>query len=385
MFYLFREDCNIVYGVNGACIYDLGNGKMYSMKKNESIVLKDMQQGKTIKDIYEKHTHATVDEVCKRLEDAGIVTKAETFCPHEEYREGKYKISRLEKEYRIHTCYLELPFDCMQSCIYCKSNKLLGCFSCSKAKKSCTLDFDFYSNVIKEVQELGCKNFVFYGGDILSHYLGLKELMELFEKQTSIGLIVPIKDDLKEIQRVLSEKSNVYVVLNVDYNKMKSYTFEAKRNISYNFNVPLEEGKKALSELVQLKEKGISYMISFYSCKKSNFNYSRQFPQIQMDKRMYKLVEEVNPCLFGKIAIKSDKRVYPCINSQREIGDISGDIKEGLEKSFEKLIMYWESSYTKRTNCAICKYGKSCVDCRSYEENFGRDLTEKDCNGYQED
>ncbi|GFI22559.1 hypothetical protein IMSAGC011_01335 [Lachnospiraceae bacterium] len=385
MFYLFREDCNIVYGVNGACIYDLGNGKMYSIKKNESIVLQAMQQGKTIKDIYEKNDHATVDMVCKRLEEASIVTKSETFCPHEEYREGKYKTSRLEKEYRIHTCFLELPFDCMQSCIYCESNKLLGCFACSKVKKSCTLDFNFYSNVIKEILGLGCKNFVFYGGDILSHYLELKELMDLFDKQTSIGLILPIKDDVKEISKVLSERSNVYVVLNVDYNKMGNYTFQQRKNISYNFNVSLEEGKKALSELLQLRERGINYMISFFSDKKSNFNYSRQLPQIQMDKKMYKLVEEVNPCLFGKITIKSNKRVYPCINSRCEIGDISGDIKEGLENSFEKLIMYWESSYIKRTNCAICKYGKSCVDCRSYEENFERDLTEKDCNGYLED
>ena len=385
MFYLFREDCNVVYGVNGACIYDLRNGKMYSMKKNESFVLQAMQQGKTIKDIYGENDHAIVNMVCKRLEEAGIVTESETFPPHEEYREGKYKTSRLEKEYRIHTCFFELPFDCKQNCNYCESNRLLGCFSCSKVKKSCALDVNFYNNAIKEIQELGCKNLVFYGGDILSHYLELKKIMNLIDKQTSIGLIVPMKGDIKGVLKILSERSNVYVVLNVDYNKMGNYTFRQENNISYNFNVPLEEGKKAINSLLQLKEKGINYMISFYSDKKSNFNYSQQLPQIQMDKKMYKLVEEVNPCLFGKITIKSNRRVYPCINSRTEIGYISENIKEGLEKSFDKLIMYWESSYTRRKNCVMCKYGKSCVDCRSYEENFGKGLTEKDCNGYLEE
>lgn len=385
MFYLFRDDCNIVYGINGACIYDLGKRKIYSMKKSESVVLRAIQQGKSIKDIYEENEHDTVDLVCKRLKEADVVTESDTFWAHEEYREGKYKTSRLEKEYRVHTCFIELPFDCLQGCVHCNSNKLLGCFSCSKVAKSSSFDFDFYSNVIKEVRELECNHFVFYGGDILSHYTELKGLMDLFDRQTTIGLIAPENDNVNEILKSFSEKRKIYAVLNIDYDKIEDYSFQHTKNISYNINVPLEKGEGVIGEFLKIRDNGINYMTSFYSDNKSSINYSRQFPQIQIDKRLYRLVEEVNPCLFGKITIKSNKRVYPCINSQNEIGDISGDIKAGLEKSFEKLIMYWESSYNKRTNCAICKYGKSCVDCRSYDENFERDLTEKACYGHMED
>lgn len=380
MFFNIKKDCNVVFGINGASVYDLSEKKMYSLKVDESKVLFSMQYGKNREELEEKYGESLVERTYDQLKLAGVIEESESFYPHEEFRNGKYKVSRLEKEYRINMCYLELPLSCKVDCEYCGKNSLLGCYSCRKPKEeNKSIDLNFYKRIICELKGDGCRHFILYGGNVLEYFSVVKEIMDSIVIDSQVGIIISIENILNNEIEKYFENNKVYIVSNVNYEKMDEYTYLSKSNLLYNFNISLNKSSEALNKLQKFKDSGIKFITSFYSDELTEINYSVQFPQIQMDKNMYRIVEDINPCMFGKITIKSDKRIYPCINSNKYIGDISNNIREGLEKSYENLVMYWESAYTKRKSCSICKYGKSCIDCRSYIENFGGLIMDKNC------
>lgn len=377
MFWCLKEGCNVVYGKNGACIYNLNNCKVYSMDIDESKMLYDIEHGKSIFEIKECYDCKLVDSVIKKLECAEILMTSSQFYPKEIFRDGKCMVSRLEKQYRLSTCYLELGFTCNNGCSYCSANRLFGCYSCKTTVSKNCFNFGFYITVIDALKELGCKNFILYGGDLITNFIHVKSIIDYLKPDAQVGIVISIDNPLDNSIDNYLNQNNIIKFINVDYNKRELYTYSADYKTFYNFNVKLNDEREELKELTKFDKKAIKYNISYYADKYEKISYSK-FPQIKLTSKSFTMVDEINLCLYGKIVIKSDKKVYPCVNSFKPIGSINENIRSNLEKSFKLLFEYWEGTYKNYINCSSCKYKKSCRNCLTFHENFGCDK-KKNC------
>lgn len=92
---------------------------------------------------------------------------------------------------------------------------------------------------------------------------------------------------------------------------------------------------------------------------------------IKVDKESYNFNKNVNPCLFGKVAITLKGNVIPCQNARSHIlGNIFSNIS--LNDVIKKgcLDEYWYLNKDKIELCKECEFRYGCNDCLILTHEF---------------
>lgn len=372
-----KNSCKIIYGFNGAVIYDFDKSIKYNIFDAESKILFDLQSGQPIEQLFKKYDNKILKNLISNLNETGVGYLSESFIPVEPYRIGNLRLSSSQKTYTLNTAYIELPTDCNKNCSYCNSSKISGCYSCSVAKNIDNKDSLFYRKLIDSLNLYNCKNFIFHGGNPLIDWSFTKPILDyLMSKKDNSSIFIITNDSIidKNILNYIS-KNKINLIINVNYTNNYSaeklyYLYDIlHNNIIVNFNVNhnyIDNFKNSYIDLIN-NYKNITY--SIYSDKESlKVNYSTDLPNNPINIDLFNALDSSHPCLFGKISIKSDKKVYPCIGfNNNELLDLSMKSLEYLLFETNNLFNFWSLSLNDIEHCSDCKFRKCCSDCRAFE------------------
>ena len=362
----FKYKTRIIYGMNGAVIYDLEQKRMFSVEILESKILKELEYGARIEDLYDVYTPGIVDEFCEKLIRAGVAVLYDTFVPRETCRAGTKVLSQKFIPYTLQRCFIELPFPCALDCDHCRSPKLFGCFSCSVAESVTSIDFSFYKNIFQQIFDFNCQEIYLYGGNPLAHWGETRELINYIRRVSSCKIYLLFAyQELDPSILTFIAKQSVIPVLNVNWPFVPE-TFNKKW--IYNFNVAYADFPKFKSYCTNLNDLGVKYFSGIYSGEeKIKIDYIAEGFMQDMDTLLFEVMDIMHPCLCGQLAIKANKKIYVCKNMHEPIGDLT---KADLTKIFSlnPVIMQSWSSATAAI-CPNCKYRKSCLNCRAFNEN----------------
>ena len=388
-----NNSCEIVYGENGAVLYDFDSSKIYNIEVIKAQILRSSQNGIALEKLFFKYGQTIVEKFIEDLIKARVGYIANTFIPTETYRVGNIKVNNYRKTYTLQRVYLELPIGCNNNCKYCNIQKLNGCFSCSIPKDIYNKDLDFYTSIIDKLCELNCETIILHGGDPLAEWGFTKKILEHILSQhnnkPNITLITNYTEINHEILQYFAEH-NINIVLNVGYSiqlnsaDISSYynnLLELGVNCIVNFNIEYKDIENFwdLYDILSFSCKNIYY--SIYSNSEDELlkiNYMSDLPNNIIDPSTVVLSEFSHPCLFGTMSIKSDRKVYPCIGfNTNELLDLKKYNLKTLFFKSDELLKLWNMSIVNLENCSKCKFRKSCCDCRAFELSISEKIDSK--------
>lgn len=369
IYFNIRDGISIVYGSNGAVVYRKDNCRMYDVFLQESHILQSIEEGMSYQQLKTTYLESQVDTLIKNLLDAGVVYQTNTFIPREDFNSTSNLLSQFGL-LQLKRCFIEMPFSCEMNCSHCNSRKLFGCFSCSKPSHTNSLSFDenYYINLIDDVAAVGCRQYYFYGGDLIANFSFLEPLVKW------------LCCNYPDIKIYLITPAHNYLDWGDWQKKVKMYHLIPIYNILWNGHLPLLNHQHKYNFIVELADyesfkvhrtnTADSASISSFCIYSKNRNISMNYIEERFIKDNRIAIRSLNsiyhPCLCGQLAFKSDKKVYSCKDVITPLGDLQNMSFQYFLETNEKYLQAWTSL---NSTCQNCKFNNSCLDCRSYDEN----------------
>lgn len=380
-------NCGCVEGKTGTMLFDFKNKKAYRISEIESKALTKMLQGNAVEDVVLDNEN--IKKFVNQLLELGLAFKKGIWSPTEKFHKGS--LYELHPEYRIilNNIFIELPGNCEEKCEHCGKSKINGCFTCV-IPSSTEYNKHYYSKMIGEVAAFRFKNIYFYGGDIFKEKDRLIEILRytrlLIDKGENIFLICNYKHVNYKLLEILREL-DIRLIIGFDcigksskeiLSSISKVAYKMK-NMKWCANLCLDSSNAILFETVKqevlktYQSTDIVYSI-YVQSDQERLKYHTDIPKIYCDETTFFLLEKVNPCLAGTLAINAKGEVRPCPCIDEVIGKI--DYEKGLTFSrvfgnTEKIREFWELSIDKLEPCKECEYRRTCSDCRAIDFMFG--------------
>ena len=374
-----RESCKLVSGTKRAAIYDLEQGKVYSINE-------------TARQIVEQKFDS--EGFWQKLESVGLTEVSSR--PHPE-------VQAQIPEVGLEFMWLELTNRCNQKCVHC--------YASSERKPDIRVELptSTWQRVIEEGKNLGCTKLQFIGGEPLL-YKGLMDLAitaenlgyEFVEIFTNGTLLTPKKiGNIKDlgIHVALSLYSSVPEV----HDRVTQVPGSFER--TYKVLQLLKEAEVPTRiAIVVMKHNQDTVLATQDFLEKIGLKSGRPdiirptgrgqcgelLPNNEvtqtwglMTKPSFSTSAEEfyrnrfwNSCWAGKIAITSDGKIIPCIFAREHVvSSIANSLEEGIKG--EKLQSLWKTTKDEIEGCRDCEYRYACHDCRPLAEDTTGNLYAK--------
>lgn len=376
MYYCLNKDVYIVDGLRKSCIYDLYNGRLYSINHNLANILKD------INDCYYDTEYIFKDELNEiiniLIEKEIISTSITKKINHIEDLKINYKTFKL--------AWIEITSKCNLKCIHCyNESDDFKYHDMSVEEYKYTIDF-LLTNGIKKLQIIGGEPFInpIILKEMLEYSVGKFELLEIFTN----GTLIP-----HEFYKYLKQNNirialSVYSYNNIDHDKVtnvigshhktnKTIANLKKYGIQYRICNVLMDGVTLGQQNTNLyklnPEKDVvrmsgraNYKLLTHELIKKKLITKKTF-ETPINKAFVTRLVSGHNCFSNRIYVSSDLNIYPCVMERR----IShGNIKETKLLQFNNNILNYNKDYID--GCKHCEYRYACFDCRpnSLDENI---------------
>ena len=376
MYYCLNKDVYIVDGLRKSCIYDLYNGRLYSINHNLANILKD------INDCYYDTEYIFKDELNEiiniLIEKEIISTSITKKINHIEDLKINYKTFKL--------AWIEITSKCNLKCIHCyNESDDFKYHDMSVEEYKYTIDF-LLTNGIKKLQIIGGEPFInpIILKEMLEYSVGKFELLEIFTN----GTLIP-----HEFYKYLKQNNirialSVYSYNNIDHDKVtnvigshhktnKTIANLKKYGIQYRICNVLMDGVTLGQQNTNLyklnPEKDVvrmsgraNYKLLTHELIKKKLITKKTF-ETPINKAFVTRLVSGHNCFSNRIYVSSDLNIYPCVMERR----IShGNIKETKSLQFNNNILNYNKDYID--GCKHCEYRYACFDCRpnSLDENI---------------
>lgn len=376
MYYCLNKDVYIVDGLRKSCIYDLYNGRLYSINHNLANILKD------INDCYYDTEYIFKDELNEiiniLIEKEIISTSITKKINHIEDLKINYKTFKL--------AWIEITSKCNLKCIHCyNESDDFEYHDMSVEEYKYTIDF-LLTNGIKKLQIIGGEPFInpIILKEMLEYSVGKFELLEIFTN----GTLIP-----HEFYKYLKQNNirialSVYSYNNIDHDKVtnvigsyhktnKTIANLKKYGIQYRICNVLMDGVTLGQQNTNLyklnPEKDVvrmsgraNYKLLTHELIKKKLITKKTF-ETPINKAFVTRLVSGHNCFSNRIYVSSDLNIYPCVMERR----IShGNIKETKLLQFNNNILNYNKDYID--GCKHCEYRYACFDCRpnSLDENI---------------
>ncbi len=386
--YNFNNFITEVKGDNGIVLLNLYDGSYVSLTAKEALELHLIMNSVT--DIVEE------DFIKNLIKDKWIVRSDFRYCMDEPHSRDYQLYDGLISDFELRTAIIELSTTCSLNCNFCNadSSKInISCF-CKRWNYK-PLEYN-YNELIQQLNYYKVKEIYIMGGDpFFSDYdfdkmLCFINLAGKINKNIKIGIMVNGYSIKEEQLKRLKFESNIYFnILFVgccddDYTKIagRENAFSTiKNNVKMikKYNFPII-GTLLISSLEMLDKPlkiGIPITQKYLFDEKHNDtvllkNYRERLMKI--DYVLYQYTKKINSCLYSKIFIASNQKVYPCPGLRDfELGNLQMEtLAEILQKG--EYIEYWFLSKDKIFPCKYCKYRLQCFDCRALEYSKSGDI-----------
>ena len=399
-FFLFAH-CVLVKGVQNGAVYDLKNGDVYTINKDETAILDLCEKAKQINFITQKLKlpQTMVNHSLDELNKIGVGSY---------YRNPVYIDKQIDRQtgrelvlpVQLHTLIVELNRKCNLDCVYCSYNgrQSYRYCGCQRGSGDVALNMENVIEVISRLRIFNLHAVYFVGGDPFLDAGTIRSVAKVccewdvkvivYTNGTNIGRdtrIWPRELNVKLEIPVYSSVSDLHdYIVGVDgghHALLHSIEALGHDEIAFDlcycalpFNV---NGFEETLELFEnfggsIAETKIIFplhhdersqpLLEFYN------KWKMSFPKI--DRRIFNHYRENNPCLSGKIAITADGFFRPCHMFRNvALGNIRDHQIDDILRS-GKLDYYWRLSKRKFETCKACELRYLCEDCPVVEHDI---------------
>lgn len=388
-YFMINKFCQIIDGYNGILIYDLKNKKIFTFNDIYSDIIREFENHVKLDAIKKMYGEKDVIDIINKLLEAEMGSYVDIVNIEEKFRIGKMRKVELENKRSVNRCFIEIPAGCTENCKSCKIPKYMGCETCTLTNKPLkNLDMEFYKNIIERLSTIKIKNYIFHGGDPLTLWSQLEDVIKYTRSKVSEETNILIKSNGVLLNDLMIDKFIKYnispiIVLNLNDNtaneiklKLENMDNLLKRlynaNTKFYANVVLDISEKdninnIFKELSNYNFSSISLTFAI-----NNLSNNTKFKNMYNNNILndFYNLKQYHPCLNGVLAITADKMIIPCPEMKEDlIGDLSKeDIMNCFEDDIKNIDFYWKMSLDKINSCNNCKYRYSCMDCRAIEK-----------------
>lgn len=365
MYYCLNKDVFLVKGKAKDAIYDLSIGKLYHLKKSETLILDTVLGAKENLNFSDKEI-AAISELTKLNL---LVKKSEP--------ETDSIYSHFVKPH-INFAWIEICTACNLKCKHCYNE--------SSPKSNVYLSFDDFKAICMQLKSVGIEKVQLIGGEpfchknilvMLEYASSLFSFVEVFTNGTLINLETCKFLKEKEIRVALS----VYSYISSEHDKVTTLagshqktckTIENLKNLGVTYRIATTHmkgiciGEKSTElyslhpykDIVRLSGRADLNLLTRELLKQklitkksfhSKLNKTRVFENLK-----------INHCFGKKLYVSANLDVYPCAMERRfSHGNLrNGELKDILKDS----ICYMTKDFVDE--CKDCELRYACYDCR---------------------
>ncbi|MBP2633774.1 MAG: pqqE 2 [Firmicutes bacterium] len=377
MYYKLHEHCKIITGASRSAIYNLKDGKVYSINQSALNLITNLQDNELSPTNEEnKLAKSFCDELTKK--NLGSLYFIPT--PTEQN-------TLLPPKPDLEFAWLEITSRCNNRCLHCYTN------STSEPTKTETLPLARWLTIISELRNSGCSALQLIGGEPLLYPnwrdLVLKaeeenfDLIEIFTNATCIDdeminfflehhlniattiyasnatlhdTITQHKGSFEKtmcaIKKILAKK----IPLRIASIIMKTNEDEAENIMELCKNLGVEATPP---DVIRPTGRGENE-----SLLPSHYQKPTIKPPFFTNELEFYHAKYFHPCLAGKIAITDTGEVLPCIFARNiHYGNITKTPLEEILHS-KQLLTCWYTTKDTIKKCKDCEYRYACSDCR---------------------
>lgn len=388
MYVRLKEDCVLVQGVARSALYDLSEGKVYSLNRSAHRVVTSVQHS-----IVKRRHRAFVDQ----LINMELVENAEAPFPVRKESQGTIPETTLE------FIWLEVTSACNLTCIHCYGD-------CLSSPEPDRVDGEGWKVVMRQARALGCSQVQFIGGEPLlkKDLFSLVDFalhkgyifVEIFSNLTLLkkGRIPFLRDSGVHIATTLYSSSpkthdSITGVTGSHAKTVKAITLLRDNDVPVRVAViAMKQNQDDLSATVDfLHSMGVEYKLpdpvrpTGRGCSQEiqplnlppEFSGQMSEANFWTDKHSFYVNQRNNSCWAGKVAVTAAGEVIPCIFARDLV--VGNICEEGLKDSLQnkKIQELWGLTKDQVEVCQDCEYRYACHDCRPLAYAQGGNLYAK--------
>lgn len=392
--------CHLVEGKVNGCIYNLINGNMIILNKQNQDMLRLCEKNIGLENI------PGIDyDLINRLEEMNIGQYYSAPVYIDKYEIGQFKPLEAvtSNNHEVNTVFIELNNACNLNCVFCENggNSLFRKTGCKRwGMNDMILSFNDWKSIISQASKLNCKHLIFIGGEPFLQEELLKKICSYaveigimkisiyingslltyetikFMKLYNIELIIQIFGFHDDTYKKITGMPNMGTTI---YNNVKKLAAE---NINYKLSYLVN---KYNEEEIELTFKEYSQFTKYhqmetefiYPIPENNY-YSPKYLNLMYDKKSnlrkaglnvkhFCNAKKQHNCYGNQIGITADGDVLPCIMSR---SFVLGNVKE---EKLSDILCNKKYEYFKKLNkdaidkCKSCALKFGCFDCRALE------------------
>ena len=372
-----KDDVVYVRGISRGAIYNLNDGKVYSINADACKLLDGYLADGTLKDGF-----------LGQLKEMALIEDG--------YDAREYIFPALQKEPSF--AWLELTEVCNLRCAHCYVGDK------HRDNHEECLSVGQWKDVIRQLREVKCKKIEFIGGEptIYPHF------EELLEFAVSIGHSVDIYSNLQAFSDKLLrfvKKHDIVVHFSIYGSSGKTHDTITRKKGSFKklvywvgrllenrirvvpaVTIMRQNQDDILNTISLMKSMGIPMermsidTVRATACRdihglevedpEKNLALRRK-PSFHVTKDFFHKAYSANTCLVGKLSIHPDGLVSPCEFSRDIVcGNVKKDSIAQILNS-DILKQFWYLDFSKIEQCKYCEYRFACQDCRMLIRDIG--------------
>jgi radical SAM protein with 4Fe4S-binding SPASM domain len=380
-----KEDCILVQGALRSALYDLSEGKVYSLNRSAQKVLASFQKGMI------KRRHRAF---IAQLIELGLVEAADVPFPPLHVSQEDGPAAALE------FIWLEVTSRCNLACLHCYGD-------CRSSPATDRMDGQGWEDVMLQARDLGCSQVQFIGGEpllkkdlfalidfavnkgyifveIFSNLTLLKKKHVPFLRDSGVHIATTLYSANPETHDRITGTKGSHVKTMAAINLLKDNQIPVRVAI-----IAMKQNQDDLSATVEfLHNMGVEYKLpdpvrpTGRGCSQeiqprllpAEFSGRIIEARFWTNKHTFHFNRRYNSCWAGKVAVTAAGEVIPCIFARDLV--IGNCLDKGLEAVMgdKRLKEFWALTKDQVAVCRACEYRYACHDCRPLAYAQGGDL-----------
>lgn len=380
-----NTNCRFVVGAKNAAIYDLVNNKVYAINHIGKTIIQKMSDASIAFD---------PDEInyLESLEKMGLI------CNHQTIEDAAV-LEPADFSY----AWLELTDNCNLSCLHC-----YGQWGKPVVELQSKMSLEEWKKTIDNLLIAGCKAIQFIGGEPFC-FSGFEELLvhaknngmetiDIFTngtlvseshieliKKTDASVRVSLYGHTAEIHETVTGCRGSFSKTETTLKLLKKHHVKTKiaiviMDINEHY---IEDIKKYITELGHEYTgydtiRQVAGNVDSAHCVTSESALVQRYltkPRFKTNAKLFNSNLYWNPCWSGKIAIKANGDVLPCIFARDVI--IGNTLKNTICEILDMAKPFWQITLDKVKGCKDCEFRYACLDCRPLAIGINGGIEEK--------
>lgn len=366
MYFRLNPECYFIKGKKCGAIFDLIDGKIYALDKQETKLVTSCENNIPIQR-YEKFL-VELKKLClgNFYPNSVYIQKLRVGSPIREVESESLTLNR---------AFLEINNSCNRNCWFCGYygiKRSFGCMGCNKWKENGKLlNLERWKSVIDELNDLECRDIFITGGDLTLAWNRTMDILDYANgKFTNIYITFHQQSLSLEIMNSLAKKANVIVqtdeLSNIKSKNVTTLLIVRPENLADINNMCAEN---IITDFIIDSEDSLSNDMPIMSKKKIS--------PIGMYKFLNNL--EYHPCLGHTLTVCYNGNIIPCpMMRKHSFGNVrSKDLCTIIKEKWDYINKFWTLNLDGIKKCKNCEFRYVCNDCRALEENLTGDLVGK--------